>query len=273
MSDEHEARDILLRSSSDSGLSWSAPVRVNADVSSEDRLVPNVAVDPATGNVGVAWYDFRAGHGQAQLFGRVLTPAEPPAAGLPAAPRTCERPPVSRSQIDLVWEDRSGNETGFEITRLVERRLAADVPRRRRNVPRSSDTGLAEDTTFTYVVRAFNGIGFSEPSNEAAATTLDSPPSAPTNLVATAVGSDRIDLDWDPADDPDGYEIQRSLDGIAWTSLGRRAGPATEATVLGLDPETTYFFRVRAFNSGGDGPFSNVASARTARPCRRRRQA
>jgi predicted phage tail protein len=93
--------------------------------------------------------------------------------------------------------------------------------------------------------------------------TIDSPPSAPTNLVATAVGSSRIDLDWGPADDPDGYEVQRSLDGLAWTSLGRRTGTVTEASILGLEPETTYFFRVRAFNSGGDGPFSNVASART----------
>jgi hypothetical protein len=168
---EHEAGAVLLRSSSDSGLSWSAATRVNADVFSEDRLVPNVAVDPATGYVGVAWYDFRAGHGRAQLFGRVLTAVEP--------------------------------------------------------------------------------------------TPPDPPPSAPTNLLATAVGSDRIDLDWDPADDPDGYEIQRSLDGLGWTSLGRRAGTSTEETVLGLAPETTYFFRVRAFNSGGDGPFSNVASART----------
>ena len=168
---EHEAGAVLLRSSSDSGLSWSAATRVNADIFSEDRLVPNVAVDPATGYVGIAWYDFRAGHGRAQLFGRVLTTVVP--------------------------------------------------------------------------------------------TPPDPPPSAPMNLVATAVGSDRIDLDWDPADDPDGYEIQRSLDGLAWTSLGRRAGTSTEATVLGLAPETTYFFRVRAFNSGGDGPFSNIASART----------
>ena len=167
---EHEAGAVLLRSSGDSGLSWSVALRVNADVASEDRLVPNVAVDTTTGNVGVAWYDFRAGHTQAQLFGRVLTSVEP--------------------------------------------------------------------------------------------TPPDPPPSAPANLVATAVGSDRIDLDWDPADDPDGYEIQRSLDGVGWTSLGRR-GTATEATVLGLAPETTHFFRVRAFNSGGDGPFSNVASART----------
>ena len=259
---EHEAGAVLLRSSGDSGLSWSAAARVNADVASEDRLVPNVAVDSATGNVGVAWYDFRAGHGRAQLFGRVLAAAEPAPPGAPAAPASLRATAVSRSQIDLSWEDRSGDETGFEITRSSNGgspqtfRLGA-------NTTSFSDTGLAEDTTFTYVVRAFNGIGLSEPSNEAGATTLDSPPSEPTSLVATAVGSDRIDLDWAPADDPDGYEIQRSLDGVAWTSLGRPAGTATEATILGLAPETTYFFRVRAFNSGGDGPFSNVGSART----------
>jgi fibronectin type 3 domain-containing protein len=259
---EHEAGAVLLRSSGDSGLSWSAPVRVNADVPSDDRLVPNVAVDSATGNVGVAWYDFRAGHSRAQLFGRVLKAAEPPPQGAPTAPANLRATPVSRSQIDLSWEDRSGNETGFEITRTS----SGASPRTFRigaNTTSFSDAGLAEDTRYTYVVRAFNGIGLSEPSNEASETTLDSPPSAPTNLVATAVGSSRIDLDWGPADDPDGYEIQRSLDGLAWTSLGRRAGTVTEASILGLEPETTYFFRVRAFNSGGDGPFSNIASART----------
>jgi Fibronectin type III domain len=259
---EHNARDVLLRSSNDSGLSWSAPIRVNADIASEDRLVPNVAVDPSTGRVGVAWYDFRAGSGKAQLFGRILSPAEPPPPGAPGAPANLRATAVSRSQIDLSWEDRSGDETGFEITRTSSG-SSPQTFRLGANTTSFSDTGLSEDTTFTYVVRAFNGVGFSEPSNEASATTLDSPPSAPTGLVATAVGFDRIDLHWNPADDPDGYEIQRSLDGLGWTSLGRRAGTATEAAILGLTPETTYFFRVRAFNSGGDGPFSNVASART----------
>lgn len=259
---EHEAGEVLLRSSSDSGVSWSAAARVNADVASEDRLAPNLAVDPATGNVGVAWYDFRAGHGQAQLYGRVLRPAEPAPPGAPASPANLRATAVSRSQVDLGWEDRSADESGFEVMRSTGG-AASQTFRLPANTSSFSDNGLAEDTTYTYVVRAFNANGSSELSNEASATTLDSPPSAPTTLVASAAGPDRIDLDWSPADDPDGYEIQRSLDGVGWTSNGRRAGPATEAAISGLEPETTYFFRVRAFNSGGDGPFSNVASART----------
>jgi hypothetical protein len=262
---DSQSRDVLLRFSDDAGATWSAAIRVNADVFSQERLIPNVAVDQSNGHVGVAWYDFRAGPGTAQLFGRVFTSIERPAE--PASPVNLRATPVSRTQIDLVWEDRSDNETGFEIRRLSGNPAdpIVDIFRVGANVTSFSNTGLPEDTGFGYVVRAFNDAGFSTPSNSAAATTLDTPPSAPTNLVAIGVSFQRIDLRWDPADDPDGYEIQQSRDGVAWTSLGRSTSTATSAMLFGLEPETTYFFRVRAFNSGGDGPFSNVASARTER--------
>jgi hypothetical protein len=255
------SRDVLLRFSDDGGATWSAAIRVNADVFSADRLIPNVAVDPSTGHVGVGWYDFRAGPGAAQLFGRVFTSVERPAE--PASPVNLRAIPASRSQIDLVWEDRSDNETGFEIRRASGNPSAPtiDVFRVGADATSFSDIGLPEDTGFSYMVRAFNDAGFSMPSNSAGATTLDTPPSAPTNLVAIGVSFQRIDLQWDPADDPDGYEIQQSLDGANWTSV--RTTTATGAMLFGLEPDTTYFFRVRAFNSGGNGPFSNVASART----------
>ena len=183
----------------------------------------------------------------------------------PASPVNVRGTAVSTSRIDLTWADRSDNETGFEIRRTSGSPLNPTIvtftvgP----NVTSFSNTGLPQDTGFNYVVRAFNAGGFSTASNSIGGTTLNSPPSAPTNLVATAVTFQRIDLRWDPVENADGIEIQQSLDGTSWTSLGRSATNGANATLFGLQPDTTYFFRVRAFNSGGDGPFSNVAIART----------
>jgi Fibronectin type III domain len=256
-----QSRDVLMRFSDDVGASWSAAIRVNAADLSQQRLIPNVAVEQSSGKVGLAWYDFRAGPDAAQLFGRVFAAVERPVE--PASPVGLRATPVSRSQIDLAWEDRSDNETGFEIRRISGNPFnpRVDVFQVGANATAFSDTGLPEDTGFIYVVRAFNGAGLSRSSNAVGATTLDSPPSAPTNLVAIGVSFQRIDLMWDPADDPDGYEVQQSLDGADWTPV--RTTTATSVMLFGLEANRTYFFRVRAFNSGGSGPFSNVASART----------
>ena len=51
--------DILLRHSDDNGVTWSAPLRVNDDATSRSQFLPRIAVDQATGNVAVSWYDCR----------------------------------------------------------------------------------------------------------------------------------------------------------------------------------------------------------------------
>lgn len=90
----------------------------------------------------------------------------------PQAPSLLTAAAISASQIDLVWADNSGNETGFKIERKTGAggtysEIAATGP----DVTAYADTGLSASTTYYYRVRAYNAAGDSTYSNEANATT------------------------------------------------------------------------------------------------------
>jgi hypothetical protein len=90
-------------------------------------------------------------------------------------------------------------------------------------------------------------------------------PSAPTNLIATAINANRIDLSWkDNSTNEDGFRIERKIG---------TAGTYTEITTVGINAtsyqdntvsaNTTYYYRVRAYNSVGLSAYSNEANATT----------
>src|SRR6266404_5894720 len=56
---ENNDTDILMRTSTDDGATWSAPVRVNDDTTTRSQFLPYVALDPATGIVAVGFHDCR----------------------------------------------------------------------------------------------------------------------------------------------------------------------------------------------------------------------
>jgi hypothetical protein len=51
--------DIYVRTSDNFGATWSAPVKVNDDVTTTSQFLPYISVDQTTGNVIVTWYDDR----------------------------------------------------------------------------------------------------------------------------------------------------------------------------------------------------------------------
>jgi len=67
---------INLRYSDDDGATWSAPVKVNDDNTTDSHFLPRVAVDPTTGAVGIVWYDARndTTSQTVQVWGAVGTP-------------------------------------------------------------------------------------------------------------------------------------------------------------------------------------------------------
>jgi hypothetical protein len=94
------------------------------------------------------------------------------------------------------------------------------------------------------------------------------PPAAPSALTATAASSSTIELSWmDNAGDEDGFILERSLDGSNFTlltSLPSFNGMGLIAyTDSELNPETTYWYRLSAYNSEGNSAYSNIANAIT----------
>ncbi len=59
MKNESDNTDILLQHSDDSGATWTQPVRLNDDRTTNSQFNPAIAVDQTTGDVAVSWYDAR----------------------------------------------------------------------------------------------------------------------------------------------------------------------------------------------------------------------
>ncbi len=182
----------------------------------------------------------------------------------PAAPGNLVATAVSSSQINLSWTDNSDNETGFMIERCQEAGCNnfAQIATVGENITTYSNSNLLGNTTYTYRVRAYNSGGNSGYSNPASATTPFPPsPAAPGNLVATAVSSSQINLSWtDNSDNETGFMIERCAATCSYISLGSNV---TSYSDTGLTENTTYTYRVKASNSGGDSAYSNSATATT----------
>ncbi len=87
----------------------------------------------------------------------------------------------------------------------------------------------------------------------------------PTNLNVTTISQDRIDLTWtDNSITESGFKIERSEDGTTgWTHIATVGPDETWYPSSALSCGTTYYFRVRAYNSWTNSLYSNVDSDTT----------
>jgi len=120
--------------------------------------------------------------------------------------------------------------------------------------------------TYYYVVTAVDDAGKeSDPSNEASATvsSVTEAPSAPTFLTATAVSSSQINLTWtDTSDNESGFVIERS-NGGSYAEIGDVGADVTAYSDTGLNPSTTYTYRIYAYNIIGNSDYSDTSSDTT----------
>jgi phosphatidylserine/phosphatidylglycerophosphate/cardiolipin synthase-like enzyme len=91
-------------------------------------------------------------------------------------------------------------------------------------------------------------------------------PPAPTNLQATAESSTQVNLKWADAAGEEGFKIERKPSSSStWAQIATTPADMTwyADTNSGLTPGTTYNYRVRAFTTGGNSGYSNIATVTT----------
>ena len=231
-----------------------------ADAGAEFKATEKVfsANADSSGKITIA---FTAGtngapHTNPSLRGIEVIPA---GCSAPNTPGSFSANPVSSSEIDLSWSASTGPSCGGAITYTVTRngtQIATGV-----SGTSFKDTGLTASTTYTYTVVAVNSAGSSAAASTSATTAGGcSPPTAPTNVTATAVSTTEIDLSWTASTGPScGGAITYNV-----TRNGTQIATGVSTTSLkdtGLAPATTFNYSVVAVNSAGtSGPVAVSAT-------------
>jgi hypothetical protein len=186
----------------------------------------------------------------------------------PSAPQNLQT--VSgNSYVNLTWEppldDGNSTITNYNVYRQGPPDSYFVFLEAVGNVLFYNDTDVINDGLYAYQVRAENGVGEGEWSQEVNATpTASSVPSSPQNLEASA-GDGQITLTWDAPSDDGGspitnYNIYRGNTPES-EEFHTELQNVTSYTDSGLTNDQTYYYKITAVNGVGEGAFSNEVSA------------
>jgi chitodextrinase len=123
-------------------------------------------------------------------------------------------------------------------------------------------TDVVPAGTYYYLVTAQDGAGnIGPPSNEAGATVTpdNTPPTTPTNLVATPMSSSQISLAWTASMD----DVTVAGYGVFRNGLQIATSTSTSYLDTGLSASTTYTYTVTAFDPSGNISSSSQAANAT----------
>lgn len=177
----------------------------------------------------------------------------------PDGPNGLTALPMSESSIGLAWSDLADDETLFVIERDFDEepdgfKILATV---QADSVGFDDLNLLDEATYSYRVRAVNPDGVSGATNTATATTLEgtSPqftPLAPTGLIVDPFSSGRLDVGWtDASRNEKGFRVERQSGAGAFELIASVAPGTVSFVDYGLDPSTSYNYRVTSYNLAG----------------------
>ena len=189
------------------------------------------------------------------------------AVGVLPAPAGLVVTSVSETALSLQWQDKSSNETGFEVYRSTSANgpwvLRAQLPA---NATTLTEQQLRPFTRYHYAIRAVNAEGGSTYLHGNGKTAEDAlAPSTPANLEVSSTSRTAVSLKWLASTDnldSDGTIVYGIYTDDKTTLLGTTT--ATTFTARGLAEKQLHNFYVRAADRAGNkSGFSNRVTAGT----------
>ncbi len=217
---------------------------------------------PGNAALPYGWYMTWVGVTDIHSINAPLVQVGPP---LPAGPVTSlVGTPAGVSAMTYSWTSPGGTFDGYNIYSATTGVFIATVSAA---TPSFTQTNLAPNTTASIFVAPYNISGDGLLAASATNYTLST---SPVNVSISSVTFDTLLLQWNPNGNTPGtiYEVSQSTDGFATsfsTPVPNILGvTATSYVIQNLGSDTTYYFRLRAFNSAGlPSTFSNYASTQT----------
>jgi hypothetical protein len=175
--------------------------------------------------------------------------ASGPPPTLPPTPTNVTATAVSSSEIDLGWPATS-NTVGYVVYR-DDSQVGTTV------LTTFDDVGLAGNSLHCYSVASSNAAGLSAQSSPACATTLtNSLPNPPTNVTATALATNQINVTWSASTGATSYIVERAGNPVATVST-------TSYLDSNVAANASYCYTIAASNSVGTSAFSSAACVQT----------
>lgn len=173
-----------------------------------------------------------------------------------AAPANLTCNVTGTNEVELNWEDKSTNETGYKVERKVGYfGQWSQMAQLEANVTKYTDRSLNKTDVYYYRVYAYdtlNSINYSNTIVISLAT-----PEAPANLKASAVSSSEVELSWqDNSNAESGFviELQQSN---TFKTVGKVGADVTTYTYKNLNPNTTLTLRIKAVSGSNQSNASN----------------
>lgn len=161
----------------------------------------------------------------------------------------------SPTQVNIAWRDNSADENEFILERSANGTTYAVITSLPANTLAYADEGLTPNTTYFYRLKAVNAAQSSVYSSPVSIRTLTAPSAPAVPTVPTPANSARhidltnVTLRWTGSTNASGYKVFVGTDAM---NLELKADVNTTSYVIsGLSENTTYYWRVDAFNDLG----------------------